>query len=408
MHSPLHVSIGVLDGSGINLKTDLSLIKAALLYADQVSLISLHSYIVVESMRVRDLDHDKWVAHVMGLIGKLEYNDDPGRRLFKVQFKRYVALRQKGDLTLDEGLEMSALKVWFDGWVYSIASQIQEDYRVSGGGELLKALESGLVNLYEFQNGYIQSLPILPHRINLDLFSEREQTALRRSSAREFIDVVEGYITSSDTLPLFNDHLAKAVNEIIRQGGLKVSDMKAGRAKPVALATKMFKDLPLFENATIDQILDIRKELEPHLAPFHSGMQLFAQEIKSAAWDEDFPIEAGLVFDTKVSPAMRDITSAIQDNKPLRNLMMELATKEVAAGGMLAFGLSQTGVVADALSKAVLAAGSTVGVAAYNAKIEADKKQREVEGNSVYLYYRLRDRLTGKQKPKRKGLRRRR
>ena len=148
--------------------------------------------------------------------------------------------------------------------------------------------------------------------------------------------------------------------------------------------------MPTFENATISEVLDIRKELERPLTRFRRAVINFSQGIKSAAWDSDFLLEAENTYIRDVKPALLDIEESIKSNKFLTALLRKVAEKPIVlpAGSLFSIAISQF----SSLPKE-LAASLGVGIASasiiYEAYDEWTKKKQATEQNLLYFYYRV-------------------
>jgi hypothetical protein len=175
-----------------------------------------------------------------------------------------------------------------------------------------------------------------------------------------------------------------------------VPNSSIARGKHSVLAGKLLERLPLFHEATIDEILDIRKELEQPLIRFRSGVIGFSREMQHAGWDKGFPAEADLVFYERVAPAVLEIEEAIKTSKSLLALSNRLLNKPLASGGVLSVLLSQITELPMLASVALLggaaAAAATVGSTYYD--IVQDRKT--AEQNQLYFYYRAGQHLQGK------------
>ena len=88
----------------------------------------------------------------------------------------------------------------------------------------------------------------------------------------------------------------------------------------------MLQRLPLFDDATVHEVIDIRRELERPLVRFRSAVMTYAESIKSASWDEDFSVEAELVFRQHIEPAVLEIEDSVRSSSSL----LSMATRKVA------------------------------------------------------------------------------
>ncbi len=118
----------------------------------------------------------------------------------------------------------------------------------------------------------------------------------------EFVERVAGAVEDGSTYPLFDDLTGNFVTEAIRHGFLTVSETDAARSRHSGLCSDLLQRLPLFERASLSDVLAIRHELEGPLLGFYIAVADFSREIRSAAWETDFIEEADVLFREKVEP----------------------------------------------------------------------------------------------------------
>jgi hypothetical protein len=163
------------------------------------------------------------------------------------------------------------------------------------------------------------------------------------------------------------------------------------KAKEVSLAIDLFARLPTFTTASIDEILDIRRELNNPLTHFRSGIIKLAEQITSEPWDKDFEHEAERLVRRDIEPTILHLEEDIRSNK----LLTKLAYKgfkdpiEVSGATGLGFVLGSLGGAATSIVGAI----AGVGVAALDVYREWKDKKRELERNQVYFIYEAGQRL---------------
>jgi hypothetical protein len=106
---------------------------------------------------------------------------------------------------------------------------------------------------------------------------------------------------------------------------IPISESGLHRSKEVALAAHWLRRLPLFPQASIREVLDIRRELEKPLLRFRGAMIGFSEKIQDAPWDKDFSVEAERVFVQDVTPAILNLEEEVQSNNFMTALTSELA-----------------------------------------------------------------------------------
>jgi hypothetical protein len=262
-----------------------------------------------------------------------------------------------------------------------------------------RAIESGVLELHKFQSegNDAQLLEFMTDCIagatRSPLLESRKPAMSQRNSeiVREFAEGVFSTVTDGSTYPLFDGQTNEFVKAAIRDGWIKVSDSAVGRGKHGGLAGHLLKRLPSFDQASVDEILDIRKELDRPLIRFRSAVIQFSEEIRSASWDKDFPSDAGQVFYKNVAPAVLDMEEAIKSNTALMAFLRTLARdpasflSEGTIAVVLGTSSSLPGEIALGLGTAAAIAG--IALVVYRAYDDWAEKERAIEQNQLYFYY---------------------
>ena len=77
-----------------------------------------------------------------------------------------------------------------------------------------------------------------------------------------------------------------------------------GRVSPRGRLLGLLRRLPLFEDAPVDEILSIRRELDGSLIRFRDAVARFSDGMRAAGWDPEFVDDAEDVFVREVEPAV--------------------------------------------------------------------------------------------------------
>lgn len=136
-----------------------------------------------------------------------------------------------------------------------------------------------------------------------------------------------------------------------------------------SLATMSLSRLPNFEKATIAEILEIRSDLAPLLAPFRAEMIALGREVYNNA-DADVGRAASYVWHERVAPIVAELDYETQRSRYLRDLLGVVTSGKdalvSAAGVVVAVGAAASGVsvllpgVAAAAAPLVQALGKSV------------------------------------------------
>jgi hypothetical protein len=198
----------------------------------------------------------------------------------------------------------------------------------------------------------------------------------------EYIEQASGALENSATYPLFDDLTGDFVAEAIRAGLISASEASTARGRYSGISADLLQRLPMFETATLSDVLAIGRELEIPLRGFRLAVADFSREIRSAAWEPGFPDEADALFREKVEPAVETIEHDIRENRSLEEFAWRTARYGAGPGVIGAV----VGSMADLTQLAGVAFG--VGSGVVKALAERRDKARKIHGNQLYFYYR--------------------
>lgn len=203
----------------------------------------------------------------------------------------------------------------------------------------------------------------------------------------EFFNVVSEAVTSGKTYPLFDDVTGGLVSAAIKENKLTPPDVSIGRAKNVGLSADLLSRLPLFDNASVSEVIDIRKELDKPLIRFRSAIIKYSSEIESASWDKDFPQECEQLFREKVAPAILEIEETCKANRRLLVYFNKLFDEKVIVGASaLGVLLASASELPNTIAQFIPVTAGTAAIL-YKAEKEWREKKQELEKNQLYFYY---------------------
>ena len=208
------------------------------------------------------------------------------------------------------------------------------------------------------------------------------------------VDLLEEYLGQAmdaaedgSTYPLFDDLTGNFVAEAVRHGLVTVSEAAEQRGRYGGLTGDVLRRLPTFEDASLVEILDVRRDLEGLLRGFRHAIADNSREIRSAAWEPGFVEQADLLFREKVELEVASIEQAVRENCSLE----ELGRRSMRHGATSA----TIGAVVGRLSDLSMLAGVAMGLGVAGVKVALDQhdKLRELQGNQLYFYYGTRELL---------------
>jgi hypothetical protein len=265
----IHITVGAGLVHGLDLTHELRLLKAALLYGDKVKLCSIASSTLITLLPLCCLRDDELLEFIPDWGEALGLSQDE----LATTAEHYKHLRHKKRRNKQELLAYTQVKYGLEQYKIDLKAKVEEIAINAGAEGLLSALETGLIEVQIFRLG-------------------ADNTAI----VNEFFNSIKDAILSGHTYPLFDDSAGQLVNAAIKEGKLVPLNTSASRAKQVGLSSNLLNRLPLFDNASVDEIVDIRKELDKPLVHFRSAIIKFSKEIESSSWEREFPQEVEQVF----------------------------------------------------------------------------------------------------------------
>lgn len=360
MDNTFHITVGVgpLRQSGLNLNHELRILKAAMLYADKVKYYSISTTSLLSLLHLNKLSDKAFLEFLVH-----NHRDKDNR--FAHNVSRILELKSKKYRSAKEIITLKKLEKDLQIARKTISQDIEKQALENGLGSVSKAVESGIVELQLFEGKNIEEIK------------------------ENFISTLRHIVLSDDTYPLFDESVSKVVRQAIDAGVVQPGQASINRAKHSGLSHELLSKLPLFDDATIDEILDIRRELDRPLIKFRSAIIKFSKDISSAAWDKDFPMESEQIFREYVEPSVLEIEDGFKSNKLLLRLIPDLADKPIqpaVASSVLGFALSQSHTIPDILAVGL---GLTAGVATSVLRTYSEWAQRNqsIQANQLYFYY---------------------
>jgi hypothetical protein len=368
-----HITIGSHPVDELSLENDMRLVKASLLYADKAKLCNFTSSMLLTILSYGLLNTKQRTDFVESLLPiVVQSQENSSQILFALEVLK--SLKRKKNLNKQELL----LKMQYTSQMRKTTKSIEENFsgmlENAGIQSLLTAIESGLLEI---------------HPLNIANDEDKEKPI------KEFVEVLSQAVSDENTYPLFDDQIGDLMRLAVKEGEIQVSQSGIARGKHSALAANLIERLPLFDEAEINEVLDIRQELSRPLKRFRSAMIKFSEGIKNASWDEEFSYDVEVVFIREIEPAILDIEDAIKSNNYLANL-----TRKIISNPLTLPAGSALGVLMSPLSElpmlitTSLGVGTSASIVAYDAYKEWKQNNLKTEQNNLFFYYKAKENLS--------------
>jgi hypothetical protein len=391
MRNGLHFTVASAAGhhspAKLDLGEDLALVKASLLYADKVKLCSVGSSFLSAMAEYAEAPEKERAKLVVRYLTVLQ----PSMSTDEVRFfEAAVGMRSRKE---ERAISKRARKEIL-GMVRKEGEELRRDvlkqHRAAGIEGFREAVREGVLEVHTFGQTSVESLVEAHLKGDGDWLNGVDIADV----LFEFLEQASEAVQAGNTYPLLDAPTAEFVAAVEGTGFAEVSASAADRGRYSGLAGDLLRRLPLFELASIDEVLDIRRDLRVPLLGFRQAVAAFAREVRSAAWEQGFAEEAEALFREKVEPEVEKIEYAVKENSSYAELgrrALRHGWTGVAGGvvgGFLASASSLTTV-----SSAALLGG--VGGPLIQTLLDKHQRLRELKENQLYFYYATGEALGG-------------
>jgi hypothetical protein len=360
----VHMTVAAVTSiDALDLRHETQLVKAALLYADNVTLASPKVLMLASLAAFGAADRRARIDGMAELIGLLEQGQE-ATELYQQLRKRRTRLspqERRMLVMLERHLEASGEE---------LAAQVDAMLEQAGADELGRALEEGLVTI---------------HGLGSD--GADEETFLDVAVERMADLLAESVSTSAQTFPLFDDEAGDLLRAMVAEG--KVADPHRPRAAEAGIAGRLIGQLEAFPDADMDVVLDVRRRLQTPLIRFRAALAAASSQFATAAWDEAFAREVDDLFRREVA-ALLEVREALDELGARPTLLRAAGRKETVGAVGAALALAAAGGIALMDLPALIYGTPGVGIAVSAAAETAERRaaRQEASRNAFYFLYR--------------------
>ena len=221
-------------------------------------------------------------------------------------------------------------------------------------------------------------------------------------------------IKHGGSYPLFDTISSDVVRTVVNTKILDFSKTDKEIIRHAGIANNILVTLPTLEKATVDEILDFKKDLTGPLTNFRTAIYQFSEQVTSMPWDDNFKFECLKLYDTEVMPKVNEINELSSETSVLKNFGRKVLSDEEErrklgyVGAGLAITITTGSNIMDALGilENLLRSGAKIGLTAAGitaflktvdllrqSYAETQEKKAEIEGNVMYYYYKASNKL---------------
>ena len=355
-----------------NIDQELLYVKSALLYADNILLISPLAYMYTQLSLNKPMANETDIIRIIkACIPMVEENSPNSAPKMKKAIEDFSAL--------------------FHSKRYRSVPMVQKIEIRHALSEIAKQIDELLINMIgERQASELNTL-IASKRLTLQKFEHNLMDV--DGAVEEYFHHLKTTIKNS--YPLFDKESNDLMVAALKSHIISLSESDKKKITHAGMSDNLIQRLPSFETAGVDEILDIRKELNPSLARYRAEMLSYSEEIQIMPWDDNFEYACTELYYKKIVPAITEIDELTKENTFIKNLGFSALTSgdvlrtlgglviSIAAGGVI-------GAYNDVVSTdtAVLASGGAWAVSKVAAAFRENReKKREIQKKELYFYY---------------------
>lgn len=356
----LHITIvaGSIHRDGaLDLSHETGLVKAALLYADRVTLADPKMMIIASMAGIVSGDLEQQRAAVLGMMDILP-DGDATRAV-------YEELRLKKRKSVREMLVFRGFVERLDRGAGQAVAQVESMLDEAGAGELDEALRAGVVDL---------------NHLGLN-----ESDAGLANVTLWLADLISEIVApSSPRYPMFDDATDGLLAAMIREG--KAPGAALGHATPAALESRLVGRLDAFPDAPMNAVLEAREVLRGPLTRLREAIAEMQTDIERVPLDESFEQAVHERYESRVAPALQELEDVARQLRIEKLLGRDLRAGSSREGDEAAVSLT-TATVAELPGLAALALGVGLDVGDSSVyKRRSELKERQKENRFVFLY----------------------
>ena len=354
------------------LDRDLSLIRAGLLYADRVELLSPSALMLSGVASISDptamiallnqLDADT--------LARLGLKGDPANFqavLLQLQATMTLSREQKRRLTTAQRSALAEVHSRLEQAVSqpTTAAKLESMLEEAGAPELVEALEAGVL------------------RVRTDIGAADPEAMFA-----SYLEALRAALVSPTTNLLVDDQVASVARALIESGQVSPNQLAVARASRARSGAGLISHLPAFLGADVTSVLSARAELEAPLGRYRSAVSELTERMKLGPFDEGHGDEIADFWRDEVRPTVDSLRADLSVSRLTRDAALNVAsdTKALFSGGAVFFGLDW---VAEAPTMAAAAAGTVATTVKVAVDAYKGRQQRREDAKSHGMFYLL-------------------
>lgn len=386
-------TIGTISNS-LDLQGDMKLIKSSILYADEIELIGLVEYALYKYLPCTVFGNEELDVLIPAMCSflqsiEIKNQNELLRELQSVELtlQEYAPfLKKKKHRSKQEILAQMRLKQFEKECKGQFEIAMQQILSTPESQALRDWIGRGIVSVYDYG------------------FKDFNTDKLTGGYFANLMNVMY----NGTAYPLFDKQSGNLIQSVVKTNLLDIGNLDERVLRHAGVASGILMTLPTLENATVDELLDLKKENIVSLNNFRSAMYQFSDEIKSLPWDVNFQYDCIQLYNKEVVPRIQEINEVMTQTNVLKNLGSKVLADEECRkkAGYIAGGITTAITTSTNIFSAFTAMKGLIlmlGLAAvsketvtgflkiadlYNkAQAETKDNKEKAEKNVMYYYY---------------------
>lgn len=361
-----------------NIDRELQYVKSALLYADQITLISPVAYLYSQLQAETAHIDERRVIKLLRLILPLCEKEEP-----ELYYEVNGLLNQLEPIVYSKR--------------YKAVPLVQKLQFRRQLGLVSKGIDDAILNA--IGKNASDEVNLLVKADKLKLYPFEHSLADTEGCVSEYFRQLTRAVKTSH--PLFDEQSCHLMASAVKDKVIQLTPGETRKITHAGVSDNILQRLPSFEFASVDEILDIRSDLDPALTRYRKKMLEYSDQIQSVPWDADFENECSELYYKEIAPAVAEIDELTKENGFIKNLGYRFAEDEnfLKSAGGLVVGVIAGGALASFTqccsenTGMLVAGGAAVAAKIAKAYLEYDEKQKNIQKKDLYFYYQAGKRL---------------
>lgn len=292
--------------NAVSIHDDVDLVRAAVLYADHVELVSMSALMIASQAQLAYGDGSELFEMLASLDRQTlahlgaDWSDDQPELVRQLP----TLLNSPALDLMGMGSERRAMMAELKKSQRGLQEITEELLEKSGAGELVAGLDAGVVSL----------------------------SSAGMEDGGDFDAVMDGWLNHLRSLLLdpskrllFDDGIAKLVSLIVREKEIDLPMLTRRHAGEALVGTGLIARLPAFPQAPLDELLDLRGDLAAPLIRYRAAVMKMGDALRSEVLDPNAQVEIDDLWRSQVEPAVFEIEETLAQHGLVREVARQAA-----------------------------------------------------------------------------------